>query len=60
MADSLGFAVKVTADSTDFKKGIDDAAAAVEKQSKRAVKALKDQKDAYGVLRDEQGRIVEQ
>ena len=59
MADSLGFAVKVTADSTDFKKGIDDAAAAVEKQSKRAVKALKDQKDAYGVLRDEQGRIVE-
>ena len=59
MADSLSVAVKVTGDASNLEKSINDATSAIEKQSKKAVKALKDQRDAYGVLRDEQGRIVE-
>lgn len=59
MADSLSVAVKITGDATNLEKSIDDATRAIENQSKKAVKALKDQRDAYGVLRDEQGRIVE-
>lgn len=59
MTDSLSVAVKITGDATNLEKSIDDATRAIENQSKKAVKALKDQRDAYGVLRDEQGRIVE-
>ena len=59
MADSLSVAVKVTGDASNLEKSINDATTAIEKQSKKAVKALKDQRDAYGVVRDEQGRIVE-
>ena len=59
MADSLGFAVKITGDASNLEKSINDATITIENQSKKAVKALKDQRDAYGVLRDEQGRIVD-
>lgn len=59
MADSLGFAVRLTADTANFTKSVDDAAKAVERQSARAVKALKEQRDAYGILRNSQGQIVE-
>ncbi|MBQ9016631.1 hypothetical protein IJ103_00085 [Candidatus Saccharibacteria bacterium] len=59
MAKNIGVGVQLTADASAFKKSIDDVSAAVARNQKATIRAAQETRDAFGVLRDDQGRIVE-
>lgn len=59
MANTIGVAVQVTADAGGFRKSIDDVSASLVKTQEQALRAAQETRDAFGVLRDGQGRIVE-
>lgn len=59
MAKNIGVGVQLTADASSFKKSIDDVSAAVARNQKATIRAAQETRDAFGVLRDDQGRIVE-
>ena len=59
MANTIGVAVQVTADAGGFRKAIDDVSASLVKTQEQALRAAQETRDAFGVLRDGQGRIVE-
>lgn len=55
----LGASVQLTADAGGFKKSIDDVSAALIRTQQQSLRAAQETRDAFGVLRDSQGRIVE-
>ena len=59
MANTIGVAVQVTADAGGFRKSIDGVSASLVKTQEQALRAAQETRDAFGVLRDGQGRIVE-
>ena len=59
MANTIGVAAQVTADAGGFRKAIDDVSASLVKTQEQALRAAQETRDAFGVLRDGQGRIVE-
>lgn len=56
---NIGVAVQVTADAGGFRKSIDDVSASLVKTQEQALRAAQETRDAFGILRDSQGRIVE-
>ena len=55
----IGVAVQITAQTGGFKKSIEEVSAALVKTQKDQLRAAQETRDAFGILRDGQGRIIE-